>query len=252
MAGTNDTVLMAVIDGDIRAFAVEDLPLSIGGDADCGLRLPGVMGSLQIGVLDGAFFIQPGRDARNLRVEGEPVSGSRWVKDGETIALDTARFECSIADGRLRLEVSGVVTGGDTAPPNLEELAREEGNLDEFEIAPIAFKPLGEETAEAGRKAPSRRSLVIGSAFGVLAILGWFAFTAKSVELVVTPAPEEMALPGTIMKLQIGERYLLATGTHRVTAELEVTTRSTPRFRWGWHRIRPSRSRWSGCPDSSR
>jgi formylglycine-generating enzyme required for sulfatase activity len=220
MSTTNDWIFETSIDGEIRRFRFDELPLTIGGDSDAGLRLPGVAGSIQLGILDGAFFILPGRDTRNLRVEGESVAGSRWIKDGETIALDTARLACTIDGDKLRIDVTGVVTGGDTAPPDLEELAREAGDLDALEIAPIAFKPI-EEQKTATTTAPSRRSVMIGSAFFVLALLGWFAFTAKSVEIVVTPVPETVGLPGTIMKLQMGERFLLSAGTHRVTAELE-------------------------------
>ena len=220
MSTTSDWILETSMDGDVRRFRLDELPLTIGGDADAGLRLSGVMGSIQLGVLDGAFFILPGRDARNLRVEGESITGSRWIKDGETIAIDTARLSCSIDSGRLCMEITGVVTGGDTAPPDLEELAREADDLDVLEIAPIAFKPIEEQPVTTAAR-PSRRSVMIGSAFFVLAVLGWFAFTAKSVEIVVTPEPETIGLPGTIMKLQIGERLLLSAGTHRVTAELE-------------------------------
>jgi formylglycine-generating enzyme required for sulfatase activity len=54
----------------------------------------------------------------------------------------------------------------------------------------------------------------------VLAVLGWFAFTAKSVEITVTPAPEEVSLPDTLFKLRLTDRYLLRSGSHRVMAAL--------------------------------
>jgi formylglycine-generating enzyme required for sulfatase activity len=175
---------------------------------------------MQIGVLDGAFFIQPGRDTRNLRVEGEPFTGSRWLKDGESIALDSARASCSLEGGQLQLVISGVETGGDTAPPDLEELALGAADLDEVEIAPIAFRPLEEKKAGSLQAAPSRKTLIIGGAFASLAIIGWFAFTAKSVELIVEPVPEIIGLPGTLMKIRMGDRLLLSAGSHRVVAEL--------------------------------
>ncbi len=220
MSAKNSWVLMTSTAGEERRFTVDELPLSIGGDADSSIRLHAVSGSLQIGILDGAFFIQPGRDTRNLRVEGEPVAGSRWLEHGETIALDTARISCVLDDERLCLEISGIVTGGDTAPPDLEELAREEADLDQIEIAPIAFRPLGEQRQGTRRTRPSRRAIVVGSAFAVLAVMGWFAFTAKSVELIVAPEPESVGLPGTLLKIRMGDRLLLSAGSHRVVAEL--------------------------------
>ncbi|MCZ6476204.1 MAG: PEGA domain-containing protein [Gammaproteobacteria bacterium] len=220
MTAANNRVLTTSVGGQERHFSAAELPVTIGGDINSDVRLQGVSGSLQIGWLDGSFFIQPGRDTRNLRIDGEPVAGTRWIKNGETIALDTARLDCSLGGERLNLKISGVVTGGDTAPPDLEELAREAANLDEIEIAPVAFRPLGEKKSGALRVKPSRSALVVGGAFVVLAVLGWFAFTAKSVELIVEPEPDTVGLPGTLLKIRMGDRLLLSAGSHRVVAEL--------------------------------
>ncbi|HEU4905678.1 MAG TPA: PEGA domain-containing protein, partial [Solirubrobacterales bacterium] len=51
-------------------------------------------------------------------------------------------------------------------------------------------------------------------------VLGWFAFTAKSVEITITPPPEEIRLPSTLFKLRLTDRYLLRSGSHRVVASL--------------------------------
>jgi len=221
MTDAHTWVLMTRAAGQERCFALEELPVLIGGGAECDLRLHDVAGAFQIGVLDGAFFIQPGKDTRGLRLDGEPVTGSCWIKDGETISLDTARARCTLADGRLSLLIEGQVTGGDTAPPDLEELAREAGEVDEVEIAPIAFRPQADAKTDGSRRRPSRSTVMVSSAFAILAVLGWFAFTAKSVELVVEPMPAEIGLPGTLFKVQMGGRYLLRSGSHRVSAELE-------------------------------
>ncbi len=220
MTTTNNWVLTTSADGQERRFTADDLPVTIGGDVNSEIRLHGVSGSLQIGLLDGSFFIQPARDTRSLRVEGELVTGSRWIKNGETIALDTARLSCSLSGEQLRLEISGVVTGGDTAPPDLEELAREAADLDEVEITPVAFRPSSGQKARKLRARPSRRNLAVGGAFVFLAVLAWFAFTAKSVELIVEPPPDTVGLPGTLLKIRMGDRLLLSAGSHRVVAEL--------------------------------
>jgi len=220
MTEFQDKELTVVVGGQEQRFGAVDLPLSIGGDAGCDIRLQNVDGSLQIGLLDGTYFTQAGRETRNLRIDGEPVAGARRLTSGETISLDTARLSCEVTETGLRLEVSGVVTGGDTAAPDLEELAREAADLDEVEIAPIAFTPIGTEAAATARSGPSKRTIAIGSAFTVLAIMGWFAFTAKSVEIIVLPEPDSLALPGTFMKIRMGERLLLSSGAHRVVAEL--------------------------------
>ena len=212
-------VLTARVGGQLRRFTAAELPLLVGGGPECDIRLHGISGSLQIGMLDGAYFVQPGRDTRGLRVEGELVTGSRWLQNRQTVALDTARIRCSLQGGLLDLSIEGQLTGGDTAPPDLEELAREMGEADEVAVEPIAFRPGMSESASDADAGPSRTRIIVGTAFGVLILLGWFAFTAKSVQLVTVPQADEIDLPGTVFKLQIGDRYLLRSGSHRVVAQ---------------------------------
>src|SRR5690606_33467839 len=112
----------------------------------------GVDGLLSIGVLDGVFFVQPSSEARNLRVGGEPVTGARKLEDGDVVVLDSARMTCGVRGGRLTVTSEARVTAGDTAPPDLEELAREARADDEVAITPISFRP-GASTGAA----PQRR-----------------------------------------------------------------------------------------------
>src|SRR5690606_39441708 len=88
-----DWVLATDVGGFTRHFAAEALPVTIGGDAHADIRLAGVDGLVSIGMLDGVFFVQPSRDARNVRIAGEPVTGARKLADGEVVALDTRSEE---------------------------------------------------------------------------------------------------------------------------------------------------------------
>ena len=218
MTESHDWVLSAEVDGEVSRFAAGDLPLSIGGGVECDIRLHGISGSFQIGTLDGAFFVQPGKDTRGMRLDGKPVTGSRWLKDGQTVALDTARVRCRLGDGRLGLSIEGQLTGGDTAPPDLEELAREMAEADEVAVEPIAFRPELSEKYRPNTVRSRRTTAIVGSALAILATLGWFAFTAKSVELVTAPQAEDVGLPDTLFKFRLGDRHLLRSGSHRVVA----------------------------------
>jgi formylglycine-generating enzyme required for sulfatase activity len=220
MTSNEDWIVEARIGDAVRRYAHESLPIVIGADTNADLRLQNVVGSLQIGELDGALFIQPGRDTRTLRLDGELVRGSRRLHDGATIALDSARLHCGIDAGRLTLRVEGHVTGGDTAPPDLDELARESAEVGDVEIKPIAFRARDGAKAAQSSKRASPATIGITAGFGILAVLGWFAFTAKSVEITITPQPEELRLPSTMLKLRLTDRYLLRSGAHRVVASL--------------------------------
>src|SRR6187397_140938 len=105
-------------------FGAAELPITISSDPSADVRLGNLPGSIQIGRLGQVFFLQAGRNTRNLRVSGESVAGSRELKDGDVIAFDRARLTCRIVAGRLVVGTDVLVTAGDTAPPNLDELAR--------------------------------------------------------------------------------------------------------------------------------
>jgi len=222
MTNTNDWVLATEESGYTRHFGGEALPVSIGGHSEDDIHLAGIAGSLQVGALDDVFFIQPGKYTENLRIAGELLRGTRKIQDGDVIALDSARLTCRLVSGRLTLSIEAQVTAGDTAPPDLEELAKQNlGEAGEVEITPVLFSAADGVLDGKRSFRPSKAATFIAAAFFVLAVLGWFAFTAKSVELAFEPPVDEVTLPGTVFKFNLDERYLIRSGTHRVLARLE-------------------------------
>jgi formylglycine-generating enzyme required for sulfatase activity len=218
MTAPSDWVLATEESGYSRHFDATALPVSIGGDEGNDLVLADVSGSLQIGRLDDVFFVQPGRATENLRLDGELLRGSKRLEDGSVIALDTARLSCRISEGRLRLSIEAQVTAGDTAPPDFEALAQDQSR--EMTVSPIAFHANVDRGVDDDARRISKTSLVVYAAFVVLAMLGWFAFTAKSVRIETMPSAENMELPGTWFKFRIGDRFLLRRGEHRIVADL--------------------------------
>jgi formylglycine-generating enzyme required for sulfatase activity len=223
MAGATAELRGAVVAveerGSRREFGTADLPVTFGSSA-ADVTLEGVQGNIQIGRLDGVYFVQAGRGARNVRVGGEPLTGTRALKDGDIVAYDRARLECRMAGATLAVRIDWVVTAGDTAPPDLDELARGRSRSSDVAITPIAFKPSAATAATRGRTGISRATIAIAAAFALLATVAWFAFTAKSVTLAIEPTPTAVSLPSTFFKLKVGERFLVRPGAHRVVAEL--------------------------------
>ena len=214
-----ESVVTVEEQGRQRAFAGADLPVTLGADRTADVVLGGVAGNLQIGRLRDVFFVQAGRGARNLRVEGELLTGTRELKDGDVIAFDRARLECRIVGGQLAVRIEWIVTAGDTAPPDLDQLARGGGGAADVAITPIAYKPAAA-PAPAAARGPSRMQIGLATGFAVLAVAGWFAFTAKSVALDIEPTPASVSWPDTLFKLKVGDRFLVRPGAHRVAAEL--------------------------------
>jgi len=206
--------------GRRQEFGPADLPVTLGASLDADVTLEGTAGSLQLGRFKDVFFAQAGRGARNLRVGGEPLTGTRELHDGDVIAFDRVRLTCSVAGGALAVRIERVVTAADTAPPDLDQVVRDRGRTSDLAITPIAFKPGAASKVEQSR-GPSRMTIAISSGFALLAAIAWFAFTAKSVGLVIEPTPSVVSLPSTLFKLKVGDdRFLLRRGQHRVAAEL--------------------------------
>jgi len=213
-------VLRVSAGGENRWFVEGDLPVSVGEGSDCDVHLHGMEGSVQIGVIDGAFFVHPGKHAFGFKLDEESIVGSRWLEDGVTISQGGISAVCTLVNDCLTMRTEARMHGVNEELLDLEDLARKAGKTEAVEIAPIAFHPKAADKSFNIGLRPNRSALLIGGAFGMLAVLAWFAFTAKSVELVIEPTAEELALPGTVFKLQMGGRYLLRSGFHNVSAEL--------------------------------
>jgi formylglycine-generating enzyme required for sulfatase activity len=110
-----------------------------------------------------------------------------------------------------------LVTAGDTAPPDLRDVATGEAD-DHAVVKPVAFK-LPPVVGAGAKQGPSRATTIgAGVVLALLALFAWFAFTAKSVALNFDPEPEAMSLPSTLFKIRFGDHYLLHPGKHRVAA----------------------------------
>ena len=117
MSDSRDWVIKIDESSATRTYDSAALPVSIGATSADDIRLADVKGSLQIGALDSVFFLQAARNTLNVRVNGEPLAGSRRLIDGDEIAFDAARLSCRIDAGRLTVSVHAQITAGDTAPP---------------------------------------------------------------------------------------------------------------------------------------
>ena len=104
-----------------RRFGEADLPLRIGTGPAAAIRLPGPVADQShalMGLLDGRPFLQP--TGTRVMVNEVPLSGTRWLVDGDEIGIGSARIRCAFSTDVLefRLRFSGV--DYDTLPPEAE------------------------------------------------------------------------------------------------------------------------------------
>ena len=88
-------------------FEADALPLSIGGRAIDEIQISVHDDSCavaSIGVLDGSAFIQGAKSTESVHVNGELLTGSRRISDGDTIRIASTEIVCSSGRDTLRLD----------------------------------------------------------------------------------------------------------------------------------------------------
>jgi formylglycine-generating enzyme required for sulfatase activity len=208
-------------DGTEQRFEAGALPLSVGARAIDEIRIPIDENSsavASIGVLDGSAFIQRTKSQEPVHVNGEPLSGSRRIADGDSIRIAGIEIICSVTGDTLRLTWShNLVAGGSDADGDTRAA---QGHAPDV-ISPTPFSPSGQHPTTAARRR-ARPAVIATWGIGIfLLVLLWFSFTAVSVRLVVEPAPDEIDLPTALFGFHIGERYLLRPGSHEIVVEKE-------------------------------
>lgn len=234
-----------------RTVSAADFPLAVGG-ADGDLRIEALGETVAwLGLDAGDLFLQPvngdGPGDRSGDRSGDGSGdghganrGSRWLEPEQEIDLGGARLRLeSDAEGpMLRLLEPGrgkppkmvpPPRPARTTPAQTPPLTRPRASPAEpAELKSAAGRPIEPihfEPARADRQAPRRRAaprLALGSAllllFAVIAVVAYFLFAARSVELIIEPAPQQVEIEGTWVKAQAAGRHLLLPGRYTVLA----------------------------------
>ena len=208
--------VLVSIAGERREFLEDSLPLRIGGAADAQIRLPGQPGGDPIALLsllDGVALLQPMSAGQELRINGDPVQTARRLSHDDVIDIGGVRIRCLMDDDAADFQVEYRDEEYLTAPP----LPQGEGVTAE-RIASL------ETAAQVDPGVSRQRRALIGGSWallGLLGILAWFIFTSKSVYLEAVPSSADISVGGSLMKMRIGDRYLLRPGDYQVTARAE-------------------------------
>jgi len=219
---------VAVIDAaGERSFDAAELPLAIGAPGEEGVMLAasGSAGPVAfLGFSAGRFFLQPGPDAGAASVDGRPLTESIWVDGSLLLVARGCAVQFEPEDGVIRVATQPDPADHATVPPVVEAAAIDSAAIaasaaaDDEAIAPAAYQG-----PTAGARKRKRRfpivALVVWAGAAVLAAAAWFMFTARSVEVLVSPAPESVSVEGRLV-VRFGPRYLLRPGDYEVQADL--------------------------------
>ncbi len=208
-----------------RDFTPEQLPVAIGVGGDSPIRLPGTGNPAPVAFLGfsgGKFFLQPGATPQGATVGGAPLTESRWLEGGEVLRVPGCIVTFAVGADGLQVSVEPDDADNVTVPPvvTMTEPGAPEAEPDPDDvIKPVEFQRVGMQTDGTRRRPFPVRGAVLAGAVAILAVSAWFMFSARSVAILVSPAPEALSVEGGLA-IRFGPRYLLLPGQYRVRASL--------------------------------
>ncbi|MEQ1801997.1 MAG: PEGA domain-containing protein [Gammaproteobacteria bacterium] len=239
MRGSHLNLQITIRDaGGIRAAGTGDLPLRIGTGPAAALRVPGPVsdaGYALVGVLDGRPFLQVTGTATPVLVNGEAVTGTRWLADGDEIGVGSARIRCAAGAGTLDFTVGFSGVDYATLPPESPGDTLPDGVL-----APPVAAGRPPARAGAGRATNRWRTGVVAVALLLLAATAFWLLTSSAVLIATDPPGARVDVRGA-PDLRLGGRYLLRPGRYTVhatadgyapgTLDIEVAAEASADFR---------------------
>ncbi|UCC14565.1 MAG: PEGA domain-containing protein, partial [Gammaproteobacteria bacterium] len=129
-----------------------------------------------------------------------------------TFAIGAAGLSVTVGmSDEARSTLPPVIEPGSTAGVVMEA-PREET------IKPLDYQP-AQNLGKPGKRGFPIVGTVLFAALCILGLASWFMFTARSVEVLVTPEPESLSVGGGVV-VSFGPRYLMRPGRYRVEAGL--------------------------------
>ncbi len=228
-----------------RVVQAAELPLAIGSPGSADIVLPGLSASAgqrplaMLGLSGERFFVQPSPAGGGDQVafNGQALLEPQWLGDGDRISVgaQVLRYAKGVGTAAPSLTLMPQPGAGNvTLPPEEDEvpaaltsaaaIAGPSGEAASDVIEATAF------SRSSAAVAPGRRRLVpvLGTVVGVLLVgVLWFLFTARAVEVQVSPPAEQLVATGGAFKLKLGQRWLFRPGEYTLTATREGYRPST-------------------------
>ena len=197
-----------------RTLDADRLPLRLGTAADCEVRLPGP-GSRAVAVLDrldDEVFIQPVGATGAVLSNGEPLTATRRLQDGDVVEFVGSRITVRIAGTVLELDVALEDSVYLTRPPELQDSA------DKAAAELITAQTFRRDAAPQTDKVVSRQrrwQALIGGSLAVLLLVSYLLFSAISVRFEIDPeAVDSFEIEGGWFHMPMGDRFLLRPGAY--------------------------------------
>ena len=210
-----DRNIVLLYKGKQLIFDSKNLPIEIGDKDLHDIYLENVNGFFQIGFIENNFFIQPNSETKDLLINDIKVTEAISINNRDIISFGKNKIYASLENHSLYLDISIF-----KEYRNNVESRPYKNKVDDIIVEPINI------SSDIGRVRINKNSTISKSniflylSFFFLGFLAWFAFTSKSIELVIEPHPDSVYIPDTFLKFKISDRYLLQPGKHKIEATL--------------------------------
>jgi formylglycine-generating enzyme required for sulfatase activity len=194
--------------GATSQFGDSDLPLTIGSTSGDHILLPeGKSNEGYIGESKGYLFLQPAAGSSSVYHNGEQVEASVWIKSGDTTRIGSDLLHYRITGDLVAIHVSRVLDKEVLIPP---------GNADPGIGQSREPLPRTSKIGNAGRL--KKISILAACLFLFLVLAATFVLTARSLEVVVNPAPDSLKISGFPPVIKFGTHFLGLAGEYTVKA----------------------------------
>ncbi len=202
---------------ELQRLDETSLPLVIGADESAHIRLEGDFDTLAyVGESRSHLFLQPAEDppAHPLYHNDEPVTGSVWVKSGDTTRIGEFILRWHLSGRRVEIRV--LRSSAENGPPPTAPSAGV-GELSEPAITKERLHPVLDPPRQGGVRS---RPLLIALFILLLACVA-FVLLAKPLVITLTPSPDRLSVSGFPPPIRLGERFLGLPGSYVMKAEKE-------------------------------
>jgi formylglycine-generating enzyme required for sulfatase activity len=208
--------------GEERRVSAADLPVVVGGAA-ADIPVTGAEAAplAFVGMEEGEPFLQPASPAAGVICNGNLLTTSQWLRSGDQVRVGATLLVVEQAGETTRLKVRSRVTEVDTEPPVIvasQPLPGSGEAVPQPTVRPVEFEPKSIHRSRRSRRAPHPLLILTWLALGLLALVAWYLFTARAVEVRIQPEPDQTTVSGPRWPVEMSGRYLLRPGTYTVDA----------------------------------
>jgi formylglycine-generating enzyme required for sulfatase activity len=158
---------------------------------------PASGGGAALAVSGGAPYLQPLADAVPVFLNDHRLAAAQWLRDGDVVRIGAQAASVRLDGGGLVLTANADLAAA-PCPPG------------------AGLHPPPPAPAPRRRRV---RGIYVGGALAALALVLWFVFSARMLQVDIQPVPDTASLDGALPAVPLADGYLALPGRYRLSAQ---------------------------------